>query len=239
MWTAIHWPDGENRQRNTVQTPSVLVWWTWNGAIQQLGSIRRWPEEIYKLLGEVWKLCKTSLKQADRCVGAPQSLSRYLIAWKEFIAKLRILVKGANYPEEHNKRFLRDFLVLGMNSDCVRNEFFEKGNALSFSEAKEMAKAEESADKQLQLMNTSSGVHPVTSEDNHVPERSVKSPSGTMKPQSDNSRLGKSQRCSRNCGWGPHARDQCPARNATCHYCHKVGHLVKVSLSKLRKKSVH
>ena len=55
--------------------------------------------------------------------------------------------------------------MLGMSSDRVRKEFFEKGNALSFSEAREMAKAEESADKQLQLMNTSSEVHPVTSEE--------------------------------------------------------------------------
>ena len=43
----------------------------------------------------------------------------------------------------------------------------------------------------------------------------------------------------RNCGWGPHPRDQSPAKNATCHYCHKVGHLAKVCLSKLRKKDVH
>ena len=43
----------------------------------------------------------------------------------------------------------------------------------------------------------------------------------------------------RNCGWGPHAREQCPAKNATCHYCQKVGHLAKVCLSKLRKKNVH
>ena len=39
-------------------------------------------------------------------------------------------------------------------------------------------------------------------------------------------------------GWGPHSRDQYPAKNATCHYCHIVGHLAKVCLSKLKKKDV-
>ena len=39
-------------------------------------------------------------------------------------------------------------------------------------------------------------------------------------------------------GWGPHSRDQYPAKNATCHHCHKVGHLATVCLSKLKKKDV-
>lgn len=37
----------------------------------------------------------------------------------------------------------------------------------------------------------------------------------------------------------PHSRHQCPAKNATCHYCLKVGHLARVYLSKLKKKDVH
>ena len=77
------------------------------------------------------------------------SLSR-----EEFIAKLRILVKEANHPVEHNDRFLRDFLVLDMSSDRVRKDCFMVGNALTFNRAHEMAKSEESAEKQLQLMNT-------------------------------------------------------------------------------------
>ena len=56
-------------------------------------------------------------------------------------------MKEANYPVEHNHRFLRDFLVLGMNS-------YRVGNALTFNAAREMVKSKESAEKQLQLMNT-------------------------------------------------------------------------------------
>jgi len=42
------------------------------------------------------------------------------------IAKLRSLVKEANYPAEHHNRFLRAFMVLGMNSDHVRKDCFKK-----------------------------------------------------------------------------------------------------------------
>lgn len=49
------------------------------------------------------------------------------------IAKLRILVKEANYPVKHNDRFLRVFLLLGMNSDHVHKDCFKVGNALMFN----------------------------------------------------------------------------------------------------------
>ena len=53
-----------------------------------------------------------------------------------------------------------------------------------------------------------------------------------------NNGSGRSQAC-RNCGWSPHSRDQCPVKNVTRHYCHKVGDLAKVCLSKLKKKDLH
>ena len=59
-----------------------------------------------------------------------------VLSLEEFIAKLRILVKEANYPVEHNDRVLRDFLVLGMNSDHVRKDSFKVGNALTFNVAR-------------------------------------------------------------------------------------------------------
>ena len=45
------------------------------------------------------------------------NLRQGTLSLEEFISKLRILVKEASCPVEHNDRFLRDFLVLGMNSD--------------------------------------------------------------------------------------------------------------------------
>ena len=55
-----------------------------------------------------------------------------------------------------------------MNSD---HDCFKKENTLSFNEAREMEKADESADKQLQLMNTAVEVHLVTSENRNPNQR--------------------------------------------------------------------
>ena len=44
--------------------------------------------------------------------------------------------------------------MLGMNSDLFRKDCFKVGNAFTFKEVRDMAMSEESADKQLQLMNT-------------------------------------------------------------------------------------
>lgn len=76
-------------------------------------------------------------------MGASYPFTRYSLSLKEFIAKLRIIVKEANYPVEHNDGFLRDFLVLGMNPDRGRKDSFKVGNALTFNLAREMAKSEE------------------------------------------------------------------------------------------------
>lgn len=162
------------------------------------------------------------------------NLRQGTLSFEECIAKLRILVKEANYPD-HYYRFLRDFLVLGMNSDRVRKDCFKKGNTLSFNEAREMAKAEKSADKQFQLMNTAVEVHPVTSENGNPNQRDQSDAVGGMKRTQNGNQWGKTPTC-RNCGWGPHAREQCPTKKVKCHYCQEVGHLAKVCLSKLRKK---
>ena len=115
-----------------------------------------------------------------------------------------------------------------MNSDRVRKDCFKVGNALTFSKAREMAKSEESADKQLQLMNNE--VHSINTSRGYQGQRNQR--------QTPTTGAGKPQAC-RNCGWGPHPQEQCSAKNATCHYCHKVAHLAKVCLSKFKKKDVH
>ena len=130
------------------------------------------------------------------------------LSLEEFIAKLRILVKEANYSVKSNDWFVRDFLVLGMNSDSVWKDWFKVENAPTFKEVCDMAKSEESADKQLQLMNTE-----VCSI--NVPKRYQCQ--GNQWPTSTTG-SSKLQAC-RNCGWGTHPWEQCPVKNVTCHFC--------------------
>ncbi len=113
-----------------------------------------------------------------------------------------ILLVCLCYPSEHHDRFLRDFLVLGMNSDHVKKECFKEGNALTFSKAREMAKADESAEKQLQLMNpVVSEVHPVNSTMKTQFQSDQLNPvAGGSRQNPKGNKSGKTQLC-RNCGW--------------------------------------
>ena len=144
------------------------------------------------------------------------------LSLEEFIAKLRILVKEANYPDGQHDRFLHDFLVFGMTSDRARKECFKEGNALPLQRAVDLARAEESAEKQLQRITKPCDVHAVGRH----------KPSGPSKPNKEHCR---------NCGGKSHPREQCPARNAKCHSCRKTGHFAKACLSKKQgtQKRVH
>ena len=135
-------------------------------------------------------------------------LQQGTLSLEEFIAKLRLLVKEANYSVKSNDRFVRDFLVLGMNSDSVWKDWFKVGNAPTFKEVRDMAKSGESVDKQLQLMNTE--VYSI-----NVPKRYQCQ--GNQRPTS-NTGSSKLQAC-RNCSWGTHPWEQCPVKNVTCHFC--------------------
>ena len=197
-----------------------LLYWSAELGIELFNS---WDLSIeqQKKLDNYWEIFENFVKlQGGSFTTFDKALSH--------IERLRILFKESNYPVKHNERFLRDCLVLGMNSYRVRKDCFKVGNALTFKEAHEMAKSEESADKQPQLMNTEV-VHSINTSRGYQSQRNQQ--------RTPTNGSGKPQAC-RNRVWVLHSREQCPARSATCHYCHKVGHLAKVCLSKLKKKDV-
>ena len=116
-----------------------------------------------------------------------------------------------------------------MNSQRVRKECLKEGNSLTFQKAKDLAKAEESADTQLKLMNK-------TTEVNTVKKHSTRK---TSKSDDKHSSAETFQKPCFGCGRGPHARDKCPAKSAKCHFCKKTGHFANVCLSKKKKQNVH
>ena len=113
-------------------------------------------------------------------------------------------MKEANYPIAHHERFLRDFLVFGMNSQRVRKECLKEGNSLTFQKAKDVAKAEESADTQLKLMKKTTEVN------------TVKKPLTRKASKSDDKHSSAEtfQKPCFNYGRSPHACDKCPAKSA-------------------------
>ena len=157
------------------------------------------------------------------------NIKQATLSLEEFIAKLRLLMKDANYPIAHHERFLRDFLVFEMNSQRVSKECLKEGNSLTFQKAKDVAKAEESADTQLKLMNKTTEVNTVKK---HLTRKAGKS-------DDKHSSAGTFQKPSFSCGRGPHARDRCPAKSGKCHFCKKTEHFANVCLSKKKKQNVH
>ncbi|KAL9950226.1 hypothetical protein ACROYT_G042698 [Oculina patagonica] len=186
-----------------------LFYWAGEHALELFNS---WglSAEGQKKLKNYWKKFENYVK--------PHS-NELIAAWELHNLRQSILVKAQAdhpmcswliivdkvclcYPSEHHDRFLRDFLVLGMNSDHVKKECFKEGNALTFSKAREMAKADESAEKQLQLMNpVVSEVHPVNSTMKTQFQSDQLNPvAGGSRQNPKGNKSGKTQLC-RNCGW--------------------------------------
>ena len=118
------------------------------------------------------------------------NLRQGMLSLEDFFTKLRILIKEANYPA------------------CSKRLFYNERNTLTFSKAREMAKTDESAERQMQLMNASE-VNNITS----IRDKRYQSQRNEVR-HNPGSGIGKGQQC-RNCGRGSHSQDQCPAKNMT------------------------
>ncbi len=146
------------------------------------------------------------------------------------MAKLWVLVGDAGYPAAQHNRFIRDYLVFGMNSDNVRKECLKVGNDLTLQKARELAKAEESVIRHLQHMGAvgASIVNAVGA------SRTQRRPHSKKK----GSQSGETSKCKR-CPNGVHAFEKCSAKNAQCFSCKRTGHFSKACLSKKSSKGVH
>ncbi len=215
----------------------LLLYWAGIAGLELFNS---WglSADDQKVLRNYWERFEAFVK--------PQS-NELMAAWElhhvkqgnwsleEFIAKLRTLVNEANYPDEQKDRFLRDFLVFGMNSDRVRKDCLKLGNTLTFDNARDMARAEESAEQQLKIIGTHTAeVHAINRS-----RYKGKGPKHDTKTQHSTNHSQKSQGCGY-CGDTFHPREQCPARKAKCGNCHKIGHYARVCRMKQKNtKKVH
>ena len=179
-----------------------------NRTIQQLGYVRRWAKKAEKLMDETGKFCQATLQWANSSVVASRPSTRYPLSG-------RIYCETEN-PCEGSQLFSQEQWLIREGFPCARNELWLclKGLVQSWKcphlqgSSWYMAKSEESADKQLQLMSTE-----VCSI--NVPKRYQCQ--GNQRPTS-NTGSSKLQAC-RNCGWGTHPWEQCPMKNVACHFC--------------------
>ena len=188
-----------------------------------------------------------------------QILSRYQLRClkqgemlvEEFVTKARLLVEDSGYAPPESERTLRDTLVFGLKSDKVRKDAIAIGNNLTFSQIYELAKVEESTRAHMKVLahgeDDNNSIHTVRSKHRTGPKshqqqrknnQEIPRHSEAKKPlQKPYKFQFKSKGCF-GCG-NRHSKSAiCPAKNATCKFCGKVGHYAKVCLKK-RSRQLH
>ena len=137
---------------------------------------------------------------------------------EQFIAELYVLAEECEYGGLKDQ-MIRDRIVVGIR-DAKLSQRMQMDSTLDLAKAKTTLRQAEAVQEQQSVLKPPAAVEFV---------KEVRGARGRRQrsvPQKP------SQRCMR-CGRaGKHQRTDCPARNATCHYCHKEGHFASQCLSK-------
>ena len=160
-----------------------------------------------------------------------------------YFSRITKVYKAAEFPE--NTDFLVvDKLIHGcLNQECKR-KLMDKEKTIKVPACLELMRKFESVDATMKKFGESAtaSVNAASARD---PTRQSQKKGGRSKqhrhqskPTEGSEKPGK--KCPF-CGGEPHSREKCPARNATCNYCHKVGHFQKACITRKlkRKKKVH
>ena len=136
---------------------------------------------------------------------------------KQFIAVLYNLAEACNYGELKGE-MIRDRLVVGIR-DSALSECLQLDATLTLEKAKTAIRQKEAVHEQQDFLKGDTKANPLTLE----AVTKIPRPTG---------RLGPTQKLCSRCGKGPHRRDNCPAKDATCHKCHRKGHFSAQCFSK-------
>ena len=144
---------------------------------------------------------------------------------EQYIMELYKLVEYCSYGELKDE-MIRDRLVVGI-LDSALSQRLQLDATLTLEKAKKLVRQREAVGEQNQLLReTEPSTRPSTSVDELQPRRYDR-----RRPQQRNSGPRRvtftpqtqSKTCQR-CGKGQHSREECPAKDAECHRCHKKGH---------------
>lgn len=139
-----------------------------------------------------------------------------------YVAELKALGRHCNFGTALNE-MVRDRLVCGINDGRIQRALLQEPD-LTFEKALEITQGIEAAGQDVQKLQ----LH--TQPIRHVHKNNYSRPAP---PPSNSARS--SQQCYR-CG-GNHRQSTCRFKDATCRYCGKKGHIMKVCKSKARTES--
>ena len=131
---------------------------------------------------------------------------------EEFIAALFNLAENCDYGAM-KEELIRDRLVAGIKDDTL-SQRLQLDASLTLEKAKKAVRQKEAVYEQQQALKGSSKSNPVELDELRRAAFSTRRPPG--KPTTY-------RKCTC-CGRGPHSKERCPARAATCHACQKKGH---------------
>ena len=173
-----------------------------------------------------------------------RSLKQGEMSLEEFVTKASSLIDDGGYDQKFKDETLRDTLVFGVKSDKIRKDAIALGNKLTFQEVYDLAKTEESTKAQMKVITQGGEIykeaHSIRSK-KPTPQEPRKFKSSTSKQRDTSSSSDNKQRprkfnfnyngCFR-CGANHDQQAPCPAINATCKYCKKKGHFLKVCMKR-------
>ena len=137
----------------------------------------------------------------------------------QFMTRLRRQVENCNWDNADEP--LRDQVIDKCGSANLRRKLLLKGTHLTLVKAQEIAQSFEAVDNQLKAMT---GVEEDRQQVNRIEQGKT---ADLFKGK------GAKARCYRCDTEGNFSRDSCcPARNAECQRCHKMGHFAKVCQTK-------
>ena len=141
---------------------------------------------------------------------------------EQYIAVLYNLAESCEYGALKNE-MIRDRLVVGIR-DCALSEHLQLDANLTLDKAKLAIRQKEAVHEQQDFLKGDSKSNPIAID---AVVKTHKKPSTPQHPVEKGNRTtaarSTQKHCNR-CGKGPHRRDQCPARDATCHKCRRKGH---------------
>ena len=145
---------------------------------------------------------------------------------EQYITHLYQLAENCDYAADIKDEMIRDRLVVGIR-DTKMSETLQMDPELTLEKAKQKIRQKDAIKEQQQIL-TKDGIKQESDlEEVHGQRRKKygRRYSGQKVKQTGS--------CSR-CGREQHARDKCPARDATCHCCKKKGHYSSKCYSKKR-----
>lgn len=144
---------------------------------------------------------------------------------EEYIVALYDLTENCNYGDM-KEEMIRDRLVVGIR-DKTLSEKLQMDSKLTLETAKKTIRQKEAVHEQQQtLKGTGNAATPIDSVNGASVQKRPKF-RGNPRRRSDGQAPRKQQqtgeKCGR-CGRERHSRDKCPAKDAQCHNCKRVGH---------------